>query len=192
MNHPADGAGFHEVAGVHGAFNVDAFAIINHVFAACTGGGHAGSRELVERCERRLVSEIILARLHYPATKRPAVTGDCRGGDQAHLCIVKDLVERAGCCCLRELCAKGPNLLHVGIVNPFQRGSGLDQAVALAIDVAVVEVRRCKDKIARLHNGPRRSLGRIALAVEVLCHREWLCFVSIAPRIRCRPPGAAW
>ena len=62
------------------------------------------------------------------------------------------------------------DLFRIGIVDPFELGAGLDQAVALAVDVAVVEVRGGKDEFAGLHHRARLALRRVVHAVGFLAH----------------------
>lgn len=144
----ADGTAGDELGGEHGGFDVEPFAEIDGVFLGGAGDHGFGRVELLERRERSLVREVILAGLHHAAAKRAAITGDGGGGDHVHGAIGEDLIERAGNLDLRIFCPEGFHFLYVGIVDPLQIGAGFEQTVALAVDVAVVEVDGSESEFA--------------------------------------------
>ena len=84
--------------------------------------------------------------------------------------VVEDLVERAGEAGAGELGGEGLGLGGGGIVNPLELGTGLDEAVALAVDVAVVEVGGGEDEFAGRDDGGRFALGGVVHAIGSGAH----------------------
>ena len=171
LDDAADRAAVHEVARVQGALHMQAFAVIHHVLPTGGGGDGAGARQLIQRGERRLVGKIVLARLHHPAAERSAVARHGGRRDQAHLRVGEDLVERARHPDLGVLRAEGVNLGRVRIENPFQAGAGFEQSVALAVDVAVIEVRGGEQKRPSWHDRSGPALRGKVHAIGFLAHR---------------------
>jgi len=170
LKHAADGAAVNEIAGVHGGFDVEPLAEINHVFAPCGGSDAAGFLELFEGGEGRFVGEVVLAGGHDAAADGAALVGDGGGGDEADVGIVEDFVERAGDAGLRKFLQEDVAFNGIGFEDPAEFGAGFEEAVALAVDVAVVEVRGGENEFARFHHGARLALRGVGHAVGFLGH----------------------
>jgi hypothetical protein len=80
----ANGALLDEFGGAPGGFDVEAFAVIDEVFAAGAAGEFAGGGELVEGGEGAFVGEVILAGFEDAAADGPAFAGDGGGGDEVN------------------------------------------------------------------------------------------------------------
>ena len=167
LDHPADGALLNEVAGVYGAFHMQALAVIHHVFLPGFGGLLFGAVQLFEGGERRLVGEIILAGVHHPQPERAALGGDRRTRDQPHLRILQDLRFAAGGLGAGMLLEQRFHFGGIGVVHPFEGAAGLGQAVAHAVDVAVVKRRGGEDEFPGFYHRSGFPLGGIMHAVRV-------------------------
>jgi hypothetical protein len=87
-----------------------------------------------------------------------------------HGAVGEDFVERAGDFGLGIFGEEGFDFLGVRIVNPFERGAGFEEAVALAVDVPVVEVRGGKREFTGFDYGTGFALGGVGHAVGFLAH----------------------
>ena len=134
------GSGSDEVAGVDGALDMKALAVVNGIFLASGLASATRLLELVESGEGRLVREIIFPSVHDPATKRAAFIRHGSGSNKPDLGIIEDFFQRARRAGLRELFLERSHFLRIGIEYPLELRSGLDQTIALTINVAVVEV----------------------------------------------------
>jgi hypothetical protein len=180
LEHATDRAALHEFAREDRALDVQPLAEIHEVFAAGGGDHRAGLGELVERGERGLVGEVVLAGAHDPATEWTAFGRDGGGGHEFHVGVVENLVERARGTDAGILRLEGGDALRIGIVDPFQLAAGFEEPVALSVNVAVVEVGGGKDKLAAFHHGIGFALGGVGHAVVAGFHEAGT--VSFAAR----------
>src|SRR5205823_4638330 len=116
------------------------------------------------------VGEIVLARFHRAATDGAALAGHGCGGDEFDVLVLEDFVERAGNFYLWVFRDEVGDFFRIGIVDPFQLGAGLEESVALAENVPVIEVRRGKNKLARFDDGSGFALGGVIHPVGFLTH----------------------
>ena len=146
----SDGTGGDEMAGVNGALDMEALAVIDGIFLASGLASAAGLLELIEACEGSFVGKIILPGVHNAAAERAAFIGNGSRSDKSHFGVIKDFFQRARRAGLGKLFLERSHFLRIGIEHPLELRASLDQAVALAVDVAVVEVGRRYEKLARL------------------------------------------
>ena len=172
MDDLANGTGGDEVGGIHRGLYVETLGEIHHVFAAGAGDDCLGLVELVQGSERRLIGEVVFAGGHDAAAEGAAVARDGGGADELDGRVREDLVQRAGDLGLGVFCHESLDLFRIGIVDPFEFGPGLDEAVALAVDVAVVEVCGREGEFAGLYHRARFALGGVGHAVRFLAHGE--------------------
>ena len=167
LDHPADGALFDELAGVHGTFHMQALAVIHHVFLSGFGGFFLCAVQLFQRGERRLIGKVILAGVHHPQAERTALGGDRRTRDQPHRRVFQNLRLTAGGTGAGMFLEKGVHLGGVGIVHPFKGAAGLGQAVAHAMNVAVVKRRSGKYEFSGFYHRSGFPFGGIGHAICV-------------------------
>ena len=86
--------------------------------------------------------------------------------------VGEDFLERAGDFGLRVFGEEGFDFFGVRIVNPFERGAGFEEAVALAVDMPVVEVRGGKREFTGFDYRTGFALGGVGHAVRFLAHGE--------------------
>jgi hypothetical protein len=123
-------------------------------------GRLARGGELLQRRERRLVGEIILARLHHAHAERPAVARHRRRGHEPDFGIVEDGRRALDRLWPADKPSRTPRLSRIGIVDVAQCRARLDQPVALAVDVAVIERDGGEAKLAgRLTTGAGLPCG---------------------------------
>jgi hypothetical protein len=168
LDDPADGSLPDEVARMDGAFDVQPLAVIDHVFAPCASDRLAGLGKLIERGEGGLVRKVVLPSLQDPATDRAALGRDGRGRDQLHGGIVENLVEAARLPGARVLGDECGDLPGVGIIDPFQLAAGFEQAIGLAEDMTMVQVRHGEWELAAPHHRVREALRRVIHSVGLL------------------------
>ena len=71
----------------------------------------------------------------------PRLGWDGGGGDEFYGGVVEDLVEAAGRVSRRGISrGKRTDLCGIGVVDPLELAAGLEEAVGLAEDMAVIEV----------------------------------------------------
>ncbi len=168
LDHASDGVLMDQSAGVNGALDVEALAIINGIFFPGAGDSGAGLIELIEGGEGGLVGEVILAGFHDFAAERAAVAGDGGGGDERDVGVGQDFIEAAGFLCLRIFGEEGGDLGGIGIVGPLELAAGFEEAVGLAVDVAVIEVGGGEDELAGFHDRAGAALRGVIHAVGFL------------------------
>ena len=147
LDHAPDGALLDEIAGVDCALDVEPLAVIDGVLAACPGDHCARVFELIQGCEWGFIGKVILAALHDLAADGAAVAWD------------------GGGFCLGIFRTEGGDLRRVGIIDPLQLATGLEQPIGLAENVAVIEVRGGEGKFARLYHRLRAALRRVVHSV---------------------------
>ena len=81
--------------------------------------------------------------------------------------IVEDLFQGLNRLDLRVVFYKGGDLFRIGIIDVPERSTRFNQSVALAVDVAVIEGRCGKGKLARLYHRRRFALRRIVHSIGV-------------------------
>ena len=171
----SDGSGGYEMAGVDGALDMEALAVVNGIFLAGGLASAAGLLELIEACEGSFVGKIILPGVHDAATERAAFIGNGSRCDESHFGVIENFFQRARRAGMGELFLERSHFVCIGIEDPLDLRASLDQAVALAVDVAVVEVGRRYEKLARLADWrrfPYRGVGH-----SIRTHR--LCLTDI-------------
>ena len=166
LHHLADGPGGDQLAGAHSAFDMQSLGKVNGVFPSRRFAGAARLGELLECCEGRFVGEVILPRLHDPAPERATLIRHGGGGNESHLGVLENFLERACRPRAGKLLDECGHPFWNGIIDPFDDSPGLDQSVALSIDVPVVEVGRRDYKFPGLanrrgfaHGGVCHSIG---------------------------------
>ncbi len=165
LDDPSDRPVPDQFPGKDGAFHMEPLAVIDHVFSARSRGRRARLLQLVERGERRLVGEVILARLHHANAERASIGGNGRRRDEMNLGIIEDVLERTNRLGLRKMFDKASDFFRVGVVDITKRPACLDQSVALAVDVAVVEGCCGKNKFTSFHHRRRLALRRIGHSI---------------------------
>src|SRR2546427_32060 len=86
---------------------------------------------------------------NFSRTKnQPARGGDGGGGAQLHFLVVEDFVERFRDLDVRVAARERRDFFRVGFVDPLERGAGVGEGGAHAVDVAVIEARGGEDKLA--------------------------------------------
>lgn len=171
----SDGSGGDEVAGVNGALDMEALAVVNGIFLARGLASAAGLLELIEACERSFVGKIILPGVHNAATERAAFIGNGSCCDESHFGVIENFFQRARRAGLGELFLERSHFICIGIEDPLELRSGLDQTIALAVDVPVVEVGRRYEKIARLADWRRFPYRGVSHSIRA--HR--LCLTDV-------------
>jgi hypothetical protein len=168
LDDAAYGALLHEVGCKHRRLVVQPLAVIDHVLAPRPRDNGLGLVELGHRRERRLVAEVVLASLHDLAAEGSPFRGHGRRGDQADPGVGQNLVNGARGLRLGELGPEGLGLLGIRVIDPFERRTRLQQAVAHAVDVPVVEAGGRKDKLTGLDDRVGLSLGGVVHAFRFL------------------------
>ena len=168
LNHATDRPSRHQVRGIHCGLHMQPLGIIDHVLPAGTCDGRLRGIELRQRCKGGLVGEVVLACFHDADTKRAAVAGDGGAGDQFDLRISQNFIEGAGDLCCRVFGAKGRDFFFIGVEDPLELGTGFQQAVALAVNVAMVEMDGGEYEFARLDHGTRSALRGVVHSVGLL------------------------
>jgi len=167
----SDGTGGDEMAGVDGALDMEALAVVNGIFLAGGLASAAGLLELIEACEGSFVGKIILPGFHDAATQRAAFIGNGSRCNESHFGVIKNFLQRTRRAGMGELFLERSHFICIGIEDPLELRSGLDQTIALAVDVAVVEVGRRYEKLARLADWrrfPYRGIGH-SIGTHRLC-----------------------
>jgi hypothetical protein len=168
LDDPADGTVRYQLAGVDRALHVQPLAVVDGVLlAGCLGFG-ACLRQLPEGGHRGLVGEVVLAVVEHAEAEVGPVDRDRGAGDEVYPGIVERLLLGAGRVDVRVAGAELLDLGRVGVVDPAELAAGLEQAVAHAVDVAVVEADGGEREVARfadLFGGGRG--GRVGGAVAV-------------------------
>jgi hypothetical protein len=153
LDDAADGAVSDEPAGVDSALDVQALAVVDGVLlAGCLCFG-ACLRQLAEGGHRGLVGEVVLAVVENAEAEVGPVDGDRGAGDELHLGIVERFLLRSGRLDVRVAGAELVNFRRVGVVDPAELGAGFQQAVAHAVDVAVVEADGGDGEVAWIADG---------------------------------------
>ncbi len=161
----ADRALLDERAGVHGALDVEAFGEIAHVFFAGAGDGGLHGFELFEAGQRGLVGEVVLAGVHALDAQLGADVGDGRRRDELNLGVVENDLQVGDVGRPVFLGERFCGLGMVGIEDILKRGSGLGEAVGLAVDVAVVHGRDGETEFAGADHGVGFAGGGVVHAV---------------------------
>ena len=106
--------------------------------------------------------------VEHPQAEVGPVDGDGGAGDQLDLGIVERFLLGSGRLDVRVAGAELLDLCVVGVVDPAELGAGLEQAVAHAVDVAVVEADGGEREVAGFADffGGGRG-GRVGGAVAV-------------------------
>src|SRR5207248_2289741 len=76
LENPTDGPVADELPGANGRFDVQALGVVNGILPTGLGDLLPRGIELLERRERGLVGEKILAVIHGPVAEWPAIAGD--------------------------------------------------------------------------------------------------------------------
>ena len=80
----------------------------------------------------------------------PAVRGNRGGGDQLDLRVVEDLLQAPGRFRVRIFFGEGGDFLGIGVVHPLQLAARFEQAIRLAVNMPVIEVRPRRMGIPRV------------------------------------------
>ena len=83
------------------------------------------------------------------SAKGPALAGHSRSGDQSHALILKNLFETARRSRAGKSLLECGDLFRIRVEDPFDLCPGFHKPVALAVDVAVVEMDSGDLKLAR-------------------------------------------
>src|ERR1700751_3725827 len=118
MNNPPNRALLDQLTGEHRAFNVQTFAVVNHVFPARLSRNPPGFLQLTELSKRGLIGKVMFASSHDPCAERPSFRGDSGRCHKMNSRILEDLVEGPGNFRLWKCCSKALNQLRIGIENP--------------------------------------------------------------------------
>jgi hypothetical protein len=106
-----------------------------------------------------------------PQAEVGPVDGDRGAGDEVYLGIVEGFLLGSGRLDVRVASSELLDFFVVGVVDPAELGAGFQQAVAHAVDVAVVEADGGEDEVARLADRLGGGGGRcVAGAVAVVAH----------------------
>ena len=108
--------------------------------------------------------------VEHPQAEVGPVDGNGGAGDELHVGVVERFLLGAGRVDARVAGAELLDLGRVGVVDPAELAAGLEQAVAHAVDVAVVEADGGEREVARLADrlgagGGRRVGGAVAVRV---------------------------
>ena len=171
----SDGSGGDKMAGVDGALDMEALAVIDGIFLASGLASAAGLLELIEACEGSFVGKIILPGVHNAATERAAFIGNGSRCNESHFGVIKNFLQRTRRAGLGELFLERSHFVCIRIKDPLELRSGLDQTIALAVDVAVVEVGRRYEKLARLADWRRFPYRSVSHSIRT--HR--LCLADV-------------
>lgn len=163
----ADCALFDQLSSEDRAFHVQSLAVVDHILLARPCGDLSGFLELAEGGEWRLIGKVVLARGHDAASETTPLAWHRRGCDEFDRGILKDLIEIRGRRGLRVSLAEFFDSGRLGIIHPPQGSARLDEAIALPVNVPMVEVHRGKRKIARPANGRRFAFRGIVHSVQV-------------------------
>ena len=77
----------------HRTFDMQTFAVVDHIFLAGLGHDTPGLSQLSHFSERGLIGKVVSAGSHNPHAKRASFRRDCGCRDQLNLRIFKDLVK---------------------------------------------------------------------------------------------------
>lgn len=164
MDDAANGTLLDELGGAPGGFDVEAFAIVDEVFASGEPGKFAGGGELFEGGEGAFVGEVVLAGFEDAAANGPAFGGDGGGGNEVDGGVGEDLVEGIGEDGAGEFFEGGGAAFGLRVVDVFEGGAGFGEAVDLAVNVAMVVIGGGEDEFAGFDDGAREADGGVGVA----------------------------
>ena len=152
LHHAANRSLLDELPRADARLDMQPFGKIHGILFPRAPHGRARGVELRERGEGRLVGEVVLARVEHAAAERPAFAGHCRARHKLHVFLREHLVHRAERLRSRIFLAEFFHLRRIRIEDVAALAAGLGEPLTLPEDVAVIECRRCEDKLARLHH----------------------------------------
>jgi hypothetical protein len=91
VDDPANRSLPHKFPRKHCTFDVEALAVIDHVFPAGFGNSCPCVRQLLQLSKWRFIGEIMFAGSHYFDSERSPIGRDSSGGNQPDIDIVKNL-----------------------------------------------------------------------------------------------------
>ena len=169
LDHTADRSISDKLPGEDRALHVEALAKIDHVFLSGAERRRAGLVELRQRGERGFIGEIIAPGFHDLAPERPAQIRDGGRRNKADIRILKNLIQASGGLRLRKRFLEGRDFYWIGIEDPADLAAGFHEAVALSVDVAVVEGGGREHEFAGAADRSRFPFGGI---VHSVFHKE--------------------
>ncbi|MNC17896.1 hypothetical protein D3C75_657880 [compost metagenome] len=161
LNHPTNCAVVHQLPGKDRTFDVKSFAVIHRIFASGFGDFRFSRSQLFEGGQRCFIGEIVFSCIHHFQAKRATFIRNRRSGNQFDARIGQYRFKRRRNFRLRILLNKLLDFLWIRIVNPFQRRARFNQAIAHAVDMAVIERGGGKNKIIWLHDWLRFAFWRV-------------------------------
>ena len=138
LHHLANFALFQQLLCVHRALHMQTLAEVAEVFLPSLTHGLAHLFQMLGRNERRLIHKEILAVAHSFHAQRAAVQRDGCRSNHLHVGSIYFFLAGSGFCggkCLLEL----RHFFGVGVVHQGDLSTGLGQAVAHAVDMAMVQ-----------------------------------------------------
>lgn len=162
----SNGSGGDEMAGVDGALDMEALAVVNGIFLARGLASAAGLLELIEACEGSFVGKIIFPGVHDAATERAAFIGNGCRCDESHFGVIENFLQRTRRAGMGELFLERSHFVCIRIEDPLDLRASLDQTIALAVDVTMVEVCGSHHKLARLADRRRLTLWSVSHSIS--------------------------
>jgi hypothetical protein len=172
LNHASDGALFDQLPGANTGFDVQALAVIDHVFAPGALGDGASLGELIERGEGRLVGEVIFPGLHDPAAERAAFVGNGGGGDEMDIGLLEQLIQGSDGLRLRIFLAEFLHFCGIRIEDVTTFPAGFGEALGLAVDMAMIEGSGSEDEFSRADDRGGLAHRGVIHAIRFLV-RHW-------------------
>ena len=165
LHHLADGALFYQLSGIYHRFHVQPLAVIHHIFTPGFTHFGLGGLQLFQGGERGFVGKIILTCIHHPASKGAALRGNRRSRHQFNLRVAENLILTLCRGSHGEAFEEIRHLCRIGIVDPFQLGSGLQKTVAHTKNMSVIQMGGSKHKLSRFYHQIYLAFGRIVHSV---------------------------
>ena len=165
-NHLSDLAGMGDVSRQNGALVMQPLRVVDHIFLPGLLHLFPGGGQLLQGGEGSLVGKIILAGVHGPQAQGAALAGDGGPGDHHGLRVLQHFLLTVGGPGLGKRLQEGGHLPLVRVIDILEGAAGLRQAVAHAVDMAVVQPDGGEHEFPVLHHRLRSALGGIGHSIR--------------------------
>ena len=164
-DHLTDLPALRDVSRQDGTLIMQPFRVIHHILLPGILHGFPCGFQLFHGGKRRLIGEVVLSRVHGPQSQGTALTGHSGSGDHMSFRVFQGFFLAAGSLCLRKRFQECRHLFLIRIIDIFQCTARFCQAVAHAVDMAVVQPDRGEHKLSRLHNRLRLAFRRVGHSI---------------------------
>ncbi len=170
LDHFPDRPFRNEFFGVDGSLDMEAFAVVDAELSPRFPRLRPRGGDVGFQCERRLVTEIVLAMIHNPQAQASPQIGHGRGHDHPDRRILENRPLVGDGLGSRELRPECCHLGRIGIPDLDGFGSRLGETVAHAVDVAMIEAHHPYPELPRPADGLCLALGRVELTIGFFLH----------------------